>query len=178
MKIENRQQFLVVLVVAAAALLLGNSLIYEPMAKWWKSRSQQIAKLRQQVNDGRSLIKREAGLRRRWDEMRTNTLPGNPSLAEEQVLRAFDNWSRESGVAMNGWMPQWKNDSDDYMTYNVRVEAAGNLGALSQFLYAIEKDPMALKLDSVELSARDSAGQLLTLGLQISGLVLNAPAKK
>jgi hypothetical protein len=31
---------------------------------------------------------------------------------------------------------------------------------------------MALKLESVELSAHDTVGQQLTLGLQISGLVL------
>jgi hypothetical protein len=31
---------------------------------------------------------------------------------------------------------------------------------------------MALKLESVELSARDTTGQQLTLDLQISGLVL------
>ena len=69
-------------------------------------------------------------------------------------------------------MPQWKNDSTNYMTLNCRVEASGNLGTLSQFLYNIEKGPMALKLDSVELSAHDDTGQQLTLGLQISGLAL------
>ena len=30
------------------------------------------------------------GLRSRWDQMRTNTLPDNPSLAEQQTLKAFD----------------------------------------------------------------------------------------
>jgi len=54
------------------------------------------------------------------------------------------------------------------------VEASGNLGTLSRFLYDIEKDPMALKLESVELSTRDNTGQQLTLDLQISGLVLGS----
>ena len=58
------------------------------------------------------------------------------------------------------------------MTLNCRVEASGDLGTLSRFIYDIEKDPMALKLESVELSARDTTGQQLTLNLQISGLVL------
>jgi len=74
-------------------------------------------------------------------------------------------------------MPQWKNDSTNYMTLNYRVEASGNLGTLSQFLYNIEKGPVALKLDSVELSAHDNTGQQLTLGLQISGLALLQPTK-
>ena len=74
-------------------------------------------------------------------------------------------------------MPQWKNDSTNYMTLNCRVEAAGDLGTLSQFLYDIEKGPMALKLESVDLSARDDTGQQLTLGLQISGLALRPELK-
>jgi len=125
-----------------------------------------------QVNNGRLLIQREASLRSRWDQMRTNTLPNNTSLAEQQMLKAFDNWSRGSGADVNSIMPQWKNDSDDYMTLNCRVEASGDLGTLSRFIYDVEKDPMALKLESVELSTRDNNGQQLTLNLQISGLVL------
>ena len=47
---------------------------------------------------------------------------------------------------------------------------------LSHFLYSVERDPMALKLELVELGARDKDGQQLSLGLQLSGLVLNTPA--
>ena len=49
---------------------------------------------------------------------------------------------------------------------------------LSRFLYNIEKDPMALKIESVEITARDKEGAQLSLGLQISGLVLNLPEEK
>lgn len=172
MKIENRQQFLIVLVAVAAGLLIGNSVIYEPLAKWWTARSQKITQLHNQVKNGKYLVDSEKSIRGQWEQMRTNTLPNNTSLAEQQVLKAFDNWSRESGATITGIMPQWKSDSDEYMTLNCRVEASGNLGTLSQFLYDIERDPMALKLESVELSAHDTVGQQLTLGLQISGLVL------
>ena len=39
MKINNRQQFLIVLTIAVAALLIGNSLIYEPLSGMWSTRS-------------------------------------------------------------------------------------------------------------------------------------------
>jgi Tfp pilus assembly protein PilO len=172
MKIENRQKFLIVLTIVVVALYAGDLLIFEPLGKWWSARSQNIVQLRTQVKDGKFLLQRENSIRDRWDGMRTNTLPSNTSLAEQQVLRAFDNWSQDSGATVTGIMPQWKNDADDYMTLNCRVEASGDLGTLSRFVYDIEKGPMALKLDSVELSAHDNTGQELTLGLQISGLVL------
>jgi len=46
------------------------------------------------------------------------------------------------------------------------------LNTVSRFLYDLEKDPMALKLQSVEVSARDTEGQQLALALQVSALVL------
>ncbi|MGD0745011.1 MAG: hypothetical protein ABSA45_07635 [Verrucomicrobiota bacterium] len=172
MKIENRQQFLIVLTAVAAALLIGNSLIYEPMAKWWSARSAQITTLRSRVKDGKMMIQREAAIRSRWSDMRANALPADTSLAAQQVIKAFDNWSRASGAEVTSIMPQWKYDSTNYMTYNCHVQASGTLGTLSQFLYQIEKGPMALKLDSMELSAHSDNGQQLMLDLQISGLAL------
>jgi hypothetical protein len=44
---------------------------------------------------------------------------------------------------------------------------------VSRFLYDIERDPMGLKLETVQLTARDNDGQQIALGLQISGLILN-----
>ena len=57
MKIENRQHFLIMLVAVGAALLIGNSLIYSPLAKLWSARSLQIRNLKNQVADGKNLIK-------------------------------------------------------------------------------------------------------------------------
>ena len=173
MKIENRQQFLIMLTAVVVALWLGDMIVFEPLGKLWSSRSTQIKDFRAKVQEGNSLIKREKDVRSRWSEMQTNALAANPSLAGQQVIAAFDNWSRATGAEVTSIMPQWKNDSTNYMTFNCRVEASGTMGALSQFLYNIEKGPMALKLDSVELSAQKSdTGQQLTLGLQISGLAL------
>jgi Tfp pilus assembly protein PilO len=178
MKIENRQKLLVVLTIAVVALFLADRLVFEPLAGWWKTRQTRIAQLRQQVAGGKLLIQREAALRAHWDQMRTNTLPANPSVAEQQVLKAFDGWAQESGVSINGITPQWKSDSDqDYATLDCRVEAAGALGTLTRFLYDVEKDPMALRLESLDLSAHDDAGQQLTLDLQVSGLALKSQAK-
>ena len=177
MKIETRQQFLVVLTIAVGALFVGERLVYEPLANWWSARSQKITELRKQVTDGRLLLQRERGLRSRWDQMRTNTLSADTSLAEQQVLKAFDNWSYDSRVTITGITPQWNDDATNYVTVDWRVEAAGDLNALSRFLYDIEQGPMALRLESVNVSARDDTGQQFTLGLQINGLALRSEAK-
>jgi len=88
------------------------------------------------------------------------------------VLRAFDRWSSESRVSVLSINPQWKREADEYLTLQCRVEASGSLGAVARFIYELEHDPMAVKIESMELSARDNDGQQLALGLQVSGLAL------
>jgi Tfp pilus assembly protein PilO len=177
MKPDKRQQLLIVLTIAAIALLVGDRLIYTPLTHWWQSRGQEIHKLRMQVTEGQTLQKRDKIVRSQWDEMRTNTLPNNPSRAQEQVLKAFQDWAQESGVSINAITPQWKNDADEYKTLVCRVDAAGTLWNVSRFLYDIEKGPLGLKLESVDINSRDNTGKQLTLGLQVSGLILTSEGK-
>ena len=178
MKIKNRQEFLVALTIAAFALLVTVNFILEPLGGWWSARQAQIKDLRTKVREGGRLIQRETGIRSRWKEMRDNSLPANTSLAEQKLLNAVDGWSRSSGAEVTSLMPQWKNESTNYLTLTCRVETSGNLGTLSQFLYGLERGPMALRLDSLELTARDKEGQQMTLSTEINGLALVQPDKK
>ena len=177
MQIKNRQQFLAILAISAVALFAADKLIRAPLMASWQQRAAQIKSLRQKVADGHNWQQREEALRNRWQRMRSNTLPTNPSLAEQQVVKALDRWCRDSGINRDSFTPQWKKDSDDYTTLECRVEATGNINAVTRFLYDIESDPMALRLENVEVSTRDAEGQVLTLGLQLSALVL-APEKR
>jgi hypothetical protein len=178
-QIKNRQQLLIIGAIAAIALFAGDELVLSPLMKIWGARAARVAELRKQIDRGKGLVEREQkqSIRNRWMLMTSNALPNNSSAAEQQVYKAIDLWAQNSGVAVSAITPQWKHDSDDYMTFECRVDAAGDLGKLSRFLYSVERDPMALKLELVELGARDKEGQQLSLGLQLSGLVLNTPTR-
>lgn len=172
MKIQNRQQLLMVLAGGAVVLFIGVNFILTPLQGWWTTRSNEIRDLRDEVKNGTLLLKREASLHSSWDNMRTNALPPNTSAAESKMLTAVDDWSRDTGVEITSVMPQWKEEDTNYLTLNCRVETAGDLGSLSRFLYQLEQGSMALRVDSVELGAHDTSGQQMTMGLDLSGLVL------
>ncbi len=177
MQIKNRQQLLIVGAIAVVVLFVGDRLLLTPLLNAWNARGKRIAELRQKISAAKALEQRGERIRSRWDEWSHNTLPNNPSAAEQKVFQAMDAWAQNSGVTISAITPQWKHDSDDYMTFECRVDAAGDLGRLSRFLYSVEREPMALKLELVELSSRDKDGQQLSLGLQLSGLVLT-PQKR
>ena len=173
MNLSNRHQFLGIVAIVALALLVGDRLVISPLTAAWKERSSRIANLQRSVSQGSLLLDREASIRSRWSSMRTNTLASEVSAAENQALSAFDRWSRESRIGINSIKPQWRRYAEDYATLECRVDAFGSLPALTRFLYEIEKSPVALKVDAVEITSRDDRGDQLTLGLQISGLQLH-----
>jgi Tfp pilus assembly protein PilO len=177
MKIKNRQQLLLILAAGVVGVFIADRIVFTPLTNAWKARSERITDLRNRVTKGESLLKLGQDYRARWSQMRTNTLPNTPSLAEQQLLKAVNGWAQESRITLTSESPQPKRDADDYLTLQCRVEATGSLDAVTRFLYAIEHDPLAVRIDTVELSTRDTTGQQLNLGLQLSGLVLNPPTQ-
>lgn len=179
MKIDKRQQLLAIAAVALVGFFVLDKLVVGPMTQSWKERSAKIAEMRKSISQGRAMLDREQITRSRWNDMRRKSLPINASDAESAVLQKFYDWARDSRITVNSIKPQWKHGvTDDYSLFECRVDAAGSLSTITRFLYEVEhssintNSPMAFKLESVEVSARDNDGQQLTLGLLVTGLRL------
>ncbi len=173
MNAHNRQQLLTIVAAAAVVLWVGNALVVDPLIKSWKERTASLKKLRQDVSDGERTLARRQSIEQRWQQMNTNTLPGEVSAAKTRVVEAFDRWSDGSQISITSIDPQEKRGADDYMTVECHVAAYGNLASVTRFLYELEKDPRAFKVESLQLGSRDNDGQQLSLSLQVSGLLLN-----
>ena len=173
MKIDatNRQRILVIGAIIAIALLIGDSVVLTPLTNAWNKRSAEIATLKKNVFEGRAIIARAASTQARWKEMQDQALPRDPAQAEQEVISAFDRWGRASNAELGSIKPQWKRGANSrYSLLECRVDASGSLATLTRFLYEVEKSPLALRVDSIELTSRDDFGQKLTLGLLVSGL--------
>lgn len=167
----ERQKLLVVATAAIVGLYFLDAVVLTPLTKAWKTRGEEIAKLEASIRQGRSLVERESGINRKWSEIRESSLPAETSEAEQQVLGAMEKWSGAAGISITSVKPQWKRgDRDDHTLFECRVDASGSLAALAKFLYEIEMSPMALKVQSLGLSARDNNGERLSLALVVSGL--------
>ena len=172
MKIDNRQKVLTIVAIAAVALLACDRLILTPLGHLWVERSQRIGDLSKSLTQGRLLLDREKTIRARWSNMASNTLPINLSMAESKVLKSVDRWTQDSGISFTSIKPQWKQNADDYVTLECRADAFGDMQSLTRFLYDLEREPIALRVEDVEISARDNDGQQLSLGVRFTGLVL------
>jgi hypothetical protein len=172
MENKNREKLLMIATATVAGLWLLNLLVFNPLINGWHSRSDEIAKLKKEIVDGTMLVRRESAIRDRWDNMRANALPNNPTVAERQLFTAFDRWVSAGRVTEGSFRPQVQEGDTNFTTVDCRSDVSGNLQTVSAFLKALSKDPLADKVDSFELAAKDDNGQQLTLGLSLSGLIL------
>lgn len=172
MNVSSRQQLLALLAIAAIALLLGDRLVLTPLARAWSDRSQRTVSLRKSIAQGELLLERAERIRDTWTTMRTNTLPANLSAAENEVLKGFNRWAEESRISISSIKPQWRRSADDHMLLECRADTFGSMDALARFLFEIEKDPLALRVESLEITTRDNNGQQLAMGVQLSALLL------
>lgn len=176
---KSREQLLGIFAITAVLLMVGDKFVFQPLTDSWKARTKDIAELEKQVADGDRLLTRDRAVHDKWAFMRANTLTNEVSLAEGQALRAFERWARDASVTVSGLKPAWKRaaSGEEYQTLECRADAVGSLSSIARFLYQIEKDPMAMKVDVVDLTTRDTDGRNLTLSLQVSGLVLTPKSK-
>jgi Tfp pilus assembly protein PilO len=171
-KIDNRQKVLAIVAISAVAVLAGDRLLITPLTGLWKERARRISELRDNLDQGTTLLAREQAIRDRWARMQKSALPTDVSAAESKVLTAVERWTKASGITFTSIKPQWKQNADDYKTLECRVDATGDMESLTRFVYELERDPLALRVEDLELAARDDGGQRLSLGVRFTGLVL------
>jgi hypothetical protein len=179
LNIPDRQRWLVIIAGASVALLVLEYWVRVPLTNLWQTHAAEIAKLQTSVTAGRGTIARAAQIERRWADMQANALPKDPAQAEQEVISAFDRWGRANNIELSSIRPQWKRGgTDKYSLLECRVDATGTIPTLSHFIYELERSPLALRVDAVELTSRDDSGQKLTLGLIVSGLRLSPLERK
>jgi hypothetical protein len=179
METNNRQKILLIGAVVGLALLIGNSVIFEPLKAKWDARQAQIKQLKHDVDEAEALIRHRTTYERRWASMQTNALPGNPSGANFALQAAVERWEQASGVKHDSIRMAGKTDTDSggtniINTLECQADFSGNMRSVLNFLWAVESDPMGLKLDPVVIGSRgDNNGQQLTLNITLSGLMLD-----
>jgi hypothetical protein len=179
LNVPDRQRWLMIGAATAVALLILDSVLFTPLTKMWQTHRAEISRLRTSVAAGRGTIARAAQIERVWAEMQANALPKDPAQAEQDVISAFDRWGRANNIELSSIRPQWKRGATErYSLLECRVDATGSIPTLSRFIYELERSPLALRVDSIELTSRDDGGSRLTLGLIVSGLRLSPLERK
>lgn len=173
MKSLPRQRLLLLASGVLVGLLALDRLVVGPGLAHWRARTTEIAALERTLAAGRGLVESRERTEAAWRRLREGALPGDPSLAEQRLLAALETGARAEGVELTGLRPRWrKGGSSEASFLECRLDASGSFPALVRLLGELEKSPLALRVESIELSARDEGGQRLALALTVTGLRL------
>ncbi|MCP5521825.1 MAG: hypothetical protein H7A46_09795 [Verrucomicrobiales bacterium] len=175
---ENRQRLLLIVAAAAVGVLTLDRLVLGPYLQAWRDRADRIATLQMQVTRGEALLDRAEALNGRWERMQSDALPVERSAAEEKVLQAAASWAREARVNFTSLTPQWRQADAGSEFFECRAALSGSLSELSRFIYALERDPVAVRVEEIQIASDDDRGRDLNLNVRFSGLTLIPPTKK
>lgn len=172
MEFNQREKRLVLFVAICVGAFVADWFVVTPLFGLWSERSGRIAELKESIAKGELLVDREEIINSRWADMRARSLPDNESDSESRVLGSISRWTAASGLDLSSVKPRWPRPADTHKTLQVKAVGEGNLDSIVRFLYSIEQDPAALRVDKVEITARDESGSRLLLEVDLIGLIL------
>lgn len=173
----NREKFLMIAASAVIGLFVLDKAVIGPLTNLWNARAKEINYLTKDVTKGRQLVAREDMLRERWTEMNMRSLPADRPAAESRIFNSIDEWSRSARLKTSRIIPNWR-DEDDHSKLSFRVEATGDMEAVMRFLYDLDGEQLAMRVESFDLGSLDKRGKSLALDLMLSGLELPKGNKK
>jgi len=182
MALNRRERILAAATLLALGVFLGDRFVLSPALAMWKDRRTRIADLTKSLGEAALVTGREEELKKRWAEMERRALPSDPTAAESAVMAAVVRWARSSGLTVTAIKPRWSEPGParrGARTSNVpeprvefRLSGKGSLAEIARFLQSLERDPLALRLEDVDIVSRDDRGRELTLGARFTGIAL------
>ncbi len=176
MTVGKRQAALAIVATLCIGGLFADRLVVTPLVDGWRARRQKIGKLELELVRARALLDREALLRQRRDAMARGMLPSDISAAESLVLNEITRWAKESGIRLTSLRPGSRENADGPDQLELRASATGTMSALVRFLFELETAPLALSVETLDMSPRKQADTALVLTLRVTGLL--TPARK
>jgi len=169
---NKREKLLLSVALLAVAIFIGDRLVLGPLVNSWKIRNDKIEKLERDISKAEILLPRLKRDKTIWRTYFGDNLNSTNTIAEDEVLRAIENWTSDSGILLTSIKPQWQNHDDRYRTYDVRLVAEGTMQEAVEFVHAIESDELPLKIEKLELASREKTGKLISVSVHFTGLQL------
>jgi len=179
MNLNKRENLILAVAALCITVLIANKFIITPMIDTYHTRTTDISKLKADLERGHYLIKREKDISEDLKKMLASSLPDDTTVVEKQMFAAIERWKGASSLNITAQTPRWEKDVGGDIPIQakinkleIKISATGTIQSIARFLYEMETDPLALRVEDVEITSRDSKGQNLTLESRVTGLVI------
>ncbi|MFW6287078.1 MAG: hypothetical protein ACOC29_03970, partial [Candidatus Sumerlaeota bacterium] len=98
MTARKRERWLLIAVLVCVGALAGDRLLIGPLWSGWKDRTERIAQVKADLENGETLLDRREAIESRWKEMQQIALPTEAAQAEDRVLNVISDWAGTSRI--------------------------------------------------------------------------------
>jgi hypothetical protein len=123
----------------------------------------------QSIADGASILPQQDSLKK-LEAMMSGSMMTDSSAAEGQLLHVVQDWEVKAGITGDSFQRIGASRQNGFVLLRFDVSAHGNMTALATFLYQVETAAIPLRVDNVQISARDGQPEALKMHLMISTL--------
>lgn len=113
----------------------------------------------------------------KWQAMLDSGMSKPLAAAESQVLHALRDWSQESRLTLSSLKPGKVVERGDLLEMQFQASGTGSMSAVSKFLWRIETAALPMRIEQLQLGARQEGSDDLSLQLSLSSICLPEPGK-
>jgi hypothetical protein len=163
-----------ILVVGA---LLGDRLIWAPLANHLGALRGQRQQTLAQVTKAKNLLAEKAQRERKNKKLLTEDLRSDAE-AESRVAEALNKWSKDARLELASIKPDRMAGDKGLKEIVFVVAGKGSLDSVAWFLYQVETSDLPLKVKYMQLGSTSESGDSMSMELRLSTLYVAAADEK
>lgn len=175
MILSKREKLMALAAGATVAVLVLDWVVLTPILDRRAELQAERDKLVAELTEAQSLFQRQRLLGRTWREMLDAGLAAGLAQAESQMLHGLKDWSQESGLALSSVKPGKVVERGGLLEMSFQAAGTGPMGAVARFLWRIETAPLPVRIQQVQLGARNEGVDALSLQVSLSVLCMPSP---
>lgn len=179
MVLSKREKYIGLATVAAVVLLIGNSLILNPLLDELRDLDLKIDQATAQQSTNQDLLDRAMKASKDWGRMLTpkGSLLSDESPATSQLLNSISAWSREAGLNPP---PSLKSDrapekDKDFQRLTVHATATGSMAQIGRFLWCIQTSNVPVRVTELQFASRKDGVDDLKVDMDIATIYFSPP---
>ncbi len=154
--------------------LAADRFIVTPAMEKLRQVEAQKQQLLAELIEAQNLFERRSLMEKKWRQLLAEGLKSE-SEAESRVLRAVDQWARDSRLTLTSVKPERTSAVKkglQEMTFS--VASTGTFEAAARFLWLVEKSSLPVAIKDVQLGSTNESGSEMSLQLRLSALYVGA----
>jgi len=169
MALTSRERYITIAVLVAAGIFALDRLALSPYVARRAELTEQLAIKSQNVADAQALLGREQRLRSILTGMGP-TLRSDASTIEGELLHLLQGWQQKAGLGNASFQRVQAMNERGFMHLRFHVAAVGSLPSVAMLLYEVERSPIPLRVDDVQVTPKRESGDELQVQITVSTL--------